>query len=59
MPYRCIKNGSECDGCGECKEPLPKCPICGQECDKFYKHDGEVVGCENCISEVESYGSRD
>jgi hypothetical protein len=55
MAYHCIKNGSECDGCEDCKPKMPICPECGEECDTFYKHDDDIIGCEHCIREVESY----
>lgn len=56
MAYNCIKNGTECDGCEQCKIPLPKCPCCGEECDSFYV-DGnkKVLGCESCVERVDSY----
>lgn len=56
---RCRLNSRfECYGCGICEKKLPKCPICGEEADKFIKNNmGEIVGCENCTSEVESYVS--
>ena len=56
MAYHCVINHeNECDGCGSCKEQIPKCPICGQECDSFYKHGTEILGCDNCIRKVDSY----
>ena len=27
----------------------PKCPVCGKECEKIYKHDAEIIGCDECI----------
>lgn len=34
---------------------VPKCPICGGETWKFYKTwDGEIIGCDNCIREVDA-----
>ena len=30
--------------------PTPVCPICGGECDTYFKRDGEIVGCDQCIS---------
>ena len=30
---------------------LPLCPVCGEECETIYsRYDGEVVGCESCIT---------
>lgn len=31
------------------------CPICGEECESFYKLDGRIVGCEMCIEKVDAY----
>jgi hypothetical protein len=38
---------------GEEKEPV--CPVCGKECESFYKHKGEIVGCDMCIRKVDAY----
>ena len=34
----------------------PECPVCGRQCDTIYKSNdnGEVVGCERCLSAVDS-----
>lgn len=29
----------------------PVCPCCGAECTKVYKTDGEIVGCDVCLTE--------
>lgn len=53
MSYPCILYGGECDGCGKCQGEEKKyyCPICGEEVDGVYvSNDGEVVGCENCVT---------
>lgn len=31
------------------------CPMCGAECETFYKGDGQIIGCENCITKVEAW----
>lgn len=55
MAYLCVKNNRiECDCCGECRgghsDHEPECPICGStNCDYFYKKDGEIIGCDDCI----------
>ena len=37
-----------------------ECPICGKICDFVYKDiDGDVCGCENCLTKIESYEWRD
>ena len=34
----------------EYEEVEPICPICGsKKCDYFYKVDGEVIGCDDCV----------
>ncbi len=35
------------------EEPLPLCPVCGQECETVYRQDGTIIGCERC-TKVES-----
>lgn len=31
-------------------EQMPKCPVCGDECETVYKNcDGEVIACDGCI----------
>ena len=38
----------------------PRCPICGQDAESFYKDiDGEIVGCDNCIKEVDAWECAD
>lgn len=37
------------------EKPQPVCPVCGQECYTVYLLNGEVVGCDNCILEVNAY----
>lgn len=40
--------------------PFPRCPICLEETDTFYKgFDGGIVGCPNCISEIDSFEEDD
>lgn len=53
----CKNNSAKlCDCCGDCENTLPTCPICKESCNDFYINEsGTVVGCENCISRVESY----
>lgn len=31
------------------------CPICGYACETFYKHDGEIIGCDICVDKVDAY----
>lgn len=50
MAYMCVKRGKECDGSGECQEPLTPCPECGSEAyDVLYERGGKIVGCGDCI----------
>lgn len=58
MAYMCIRFGGECDGCGSCQEENEYyCPICGEKVIEtvYISNDGEVVGCENCISTKEPW----
>lgn len=37
--------------------PEPKafiCPECGEECDTLYFKRNEIIGCDNCITEVDA-----
>lgn len=34
----------------------PRCPICGEETDTFYKgHYGDIIGCDNCVKAVDAW----
>lgn len=33
----------------------PRCPICGCECETFYKKDREIIGCDVCVDAVNAY----
>lgn len=36
-------------------EPMPRCPVCGGECETVYvTHDRTVVGCDQCIDSYDS-----
>lgn len=39
------------------EKEMPRCPICGEQCNDFYKNkkEQEIVGCENCIKIFSSY----
>ncbi len=40
----------------EAEEFIPRCPVCGLECDTLYLNsDREVFGCDRCISLVDAY----
>lgn len=40
----------------EPKEPeQPICPECGEECEVIYLVNGNVVGCDNCVTEKDAY----
>ena len=40
----------------EAEEFIPRCPVCGLECDTLYLNsDREVFGCDGCISLVDAY----
>lgn len=31
------------------------CPVCGKECESFYKYKYEIIGCDMCVSKVDAY----
>lgn len=33
----------------------PICPVCGEECETLYRKGNEILGCENCIVEVNAW----
>lgn len=34
----------------------PRCPVCNEETDTFFKNkDGYVVGCDNCIEPYDAW----
>ena len=36
-------------------EEMPICPVCGQECETYYKNlNGEVIGCDECVQAVDA-----
>lgn len=38
------------------REPRwPRCPVCHGETDTFYKCQGEIVGCDNCVDPVDAW----
>lgn len=57
MAMICIRGG-ECTGCMACQEDEEYyCPVCGEEVSEtvYVSNDGEIVGCENCISTKEPW----
>jgi len=57
IPEDPIIRNMERTGYPDGKEPsFPRCPVCGEETDTFYKNnDGDIVGCDNCISTVDAW----
>lgn len=58
MSMICISGGKECTGCMSCREESEYyCPVCGEQVEEhLYKtNEGEIVGCENCISTIEPW----
>ena len=44
----------------ECDEvPDPRCPCCGDICEKVFVSDGEIIGCDNCIEVRDASEERD
>lgn len=37
------------------EDPPIYCPVCGEECETFYKFEGEIFGCDMCVDVVEAY----
>lgn len=36
----------------------PTCPICNSDCETFYydfSGDGDIIGCENCVSTKDAW----
>lgn len=33
------------------EKPSQRCPVCGDECEFYYVQDGEILGCEHCITQ--------
>lgn len=33
------------------EKPMSRCPVCGEECEKYYVQDFEILGCEHCITQ--------
>lgn len=35
----------------------PVCPICGEECERFFVRDpdGDIIGCDKCVTEEDAY----
>jgi hypothetical protein len=40
--------------------PMPRCPICGEETDTFYRNkDLDIVGCDECVTTVDAWEEQD
>lgn len=45
-----------CSGYAHPLKSTPTCPVCGEEVDTYLKNrEGEIVGCENCVSGVDAW----
>lgn len=58
LPDHPVIRNMEMYGVPDPNEPEihPVCPICGAEdVDEFYLHDGEIVGCSECIRCKDAY----
>ena len=57
IPDHPVIRNMELTGYPDCKEPcVPRCPICREEVDFFYKDKyGDIVGCEECVSTVNAW----
>lgn len=58
MAMLCHNRARECTGCMSCQEEQTyHCPSCEHELsadEKVYRQNGEVIGCEYCITEYEA-----
>ena len=34
---------------------VPVCPICGNECSTLYRDSTGIIGCENCVTELDAW----
>ena len=42
------------------EEKHPRCPFCGEECEKYYRwRHGTIIGCDNCVEEVDAWEEMD
>lgn len=38
------------------ERPMPECPVCGMECNAYYKdYEGRIIGCDGCVEEVDAW----
>lgn len=57
IPDHPVIRNMERTGYPDGKEPeYPRCPVCGEECEIFYRDKYlDVVGCDECISTVDAW----
>lgn len=49
-----------CSGYAHPLKRTPTCPVCGAEVDAYLKNiDGDIVGCENCVTDVDAWEESD
>lgn len=36
-------------------DDCPIFPVCGEECETLYRQGNEILGCDNCIVEVNAW----
>lgn len=54
MEHPTIRN-LERTGTPDGRDPIePVCPVCGADAETFYKQDGEIIGCNECIDGVDA-----
>jgi len=34
---------------------VPICPVCGEECETIKRQEGEIIGCENCVTDEDAW----
>lgn len=54
MDHPVVQN-LERTGTPDGRDPIePICPVCGADAEKFFKQDGEIIGCNECIDDVDA-----
>lgn len=51
IPDHPVIRNMERTGYPDGKEPeYPHCPRCGDECGAIYSYDGDIIGCDECLT---------
>jgi hypothetical protein len=42
------------------EERHPRCPVCGEECDRYYRNEfNDILGCEHCVEEIDAWDEKE